>query len=153
MVGMPKCSFVKDSNKVIACRIMLTSFNGNPELTIISAHAPHGAYNLEVRRTFFKKLTETIQQIPTHNIIIVAADLNAQVGHDLLTNYSKHFGPHCYYPHTKKDSNGMLTAELCNAANMICLTTFFQHPASKLWTHTRPTGIKEQLDHLLVNAK
>ena len=36
---------------------------------------------------------------------------------------------------------------------MICATTYFKHPKTRLWTHRRPNGNLEQLDHILVNSK
>jgi len=133
----------------ISHRIMKATFNGNPKMTFISAHAPHGSYPHDIRKQFYDSLTDTIQAVPLHDILIIGGDLNAQLGKDLYNiNHC-----HTYYDHTKKDSNGMLLNELCSATNMTPVQTLFQQPKSNLWTHKRPNGDLEQLDHILINRK
>ena len=133
----------------VSHRILTATFNGNPKLTFISAHAPHGGYPLATRQTFYDLLTSTIQAIPLHNITILGGDLNAQLGKDLGMVFGRHF----YYDTTKNDSNGMLLAELCHTTGMIPVQALFQHPKSTMWTHKRPSGELAQLDHILINRK
>ena len=135
----------------ISHRIMVATFHGNPKLSFITAHAPHGGYPLKTREEFFDKLAETIHSIPLHNILIVGGDLNAQLGRDAAKN--PHFGNSFYYDITKKESNGMLLSTLCKSTNMACVQTFFEHPRARIWTHRRPNGDLEQLDHILINRK
>ena len=132
----------------ISHRILQADFDGNPKLTYFSVHAPHGGYSFEARAAFYNELTAAIQAVPTHNITIVGGDLNAQLGKD---NRNLNLGHTFYYDTT--NSNGMLLTELCSATNMISAQTHFNHPKSKLWTHQRPNGSLEQLDHILINGK
>ena len=137
----------------VSHRIIKATFNGNPKMTFISAHAPHGGYPLDTRQSFYNCLTDTIQEVPLHNILIIGGDLNAQLGKDLGNASNHNYGNTFYYDVTKNFSNGMLLAELCNTTNMTPVQTLFQHPKSKLWTHRRPNGDLEQLDHILINRK
>ena len=67
----------------ISHRIMKATFNGNPKMTFISAHAPHGSYPHDIRKQFYDSLTDTIQADPLHDTLIIGGDLNAQLGKDL----------------------------------------------------------------------
>ena len=59
----------------ISHRIMKATLNGNPKMTFISTHAPRGGYPLDIRKSFYDCLTDTIQAIPLHNNLIIGGDL------------------------------------------------------------------------------
>ena len=135
-------------------RILKLSLHGNPTITIITAHAPHGMYPKQERKQFFDTLFDTIHNIPTHHVKLVGADLNAEIGPESYRNQSRICGPHTFYDtDTSKDSNGYFLLDVCKNQNMRVVQTFFQHPRKHLWTHQRPNGAQAQLDHILINGK
>ena len=133
--------------------ILQVDTTGNPAVSLITAHAPHGGYPYNDRKEFYDTLKAAIKAIPKHNIILVGGDLNAHIGKDLGDTHPQTFGPHFYYTSTKLNSNGSLLADLCTETGMTSVQTHFQYPANRLWTHLRPNGAKEQLDHVLINTK
>ena len=133
---------------------MLLKLKAVPNITIISAHAPHNGYPSQDRQKFFNDLADTIHQIPAHDMILIGGDLNAEIGNEKLRKDSQIRGPFTYKSTpTKKGSNGWLLLELCEKSGMRIIQSFFQTPAKHLWTHKRPKGDLVQLDHILVNGK
>ena len=135
-------------------RILKITLHGSPAITIISAYAPHGGYQVQERQLFYKSLHDTLQGLPTHHIKLVGGDLNAEIGKDKHQQQSNVCGPNYFYEKgTIKNWNGDLLLQLCESQNMRIVQSFFKHPHKHMWTHRRPNGQLVQLDHILINRK
>ena len=62
-------------------------------LNIICAYAPQAGSSDNIKDSFYKKLKETIESIPTHEVIIVVGDFNARL-HHIYDNELENFGKH-----------------------------------------------------------
>ena len=82
-VGMllsPLATRSLNSIEKITSRILVATFHGNPEPTLISCYSPANiAYEQEVI-DFYDDLSSLIRSIPKHNVLIIGRDLNAQIG-------------------------------------------------------------------------
>ena len=67
---------------MIPPRIMKILFQGNPQITIITCFSPTNVSEGTEVDTFYTQLTDTIREIPNHNVLIIGGDLNAQLGQD-----------------------------------------------------------------------
>ena len=125
-------------------RIVIATFNGNPQTTIISCYSPTNASEQSIAEEFYSELAKLIKEIPKHHVIIVGGDMNAQIGKEDCK------GTHY---HETTNRNGQLLLELMNECGMVNLMTNYQKKRGKIWTFTYPNGTKAQLDHILINKK
>ena len=125
-------------------RLMIATFNGNPQTTIISCYSPTNVSDVTVAEDFYSDLANLIKEVPKHNMILVGGDMNAQVGE--VHRKGTHF-------HESTNRNGKLLIELMKECGMVNLMTNYQKRKGKLWTFTYPNGTKAQLDHVLINKK
>lgn len=125
-------------------RLMIATFNGNPQTTIISCYSPTNASEPNAAEEFYSDLANLIKEVPKHNVILVGGDMNAQIGKDDCKG--------TYY-HDTTNRNGHLLLELMSECGMVNLMTKYQKRRGKIWTFTYPNGTKAQLDHILINKK
>ena len=59
-----------NSVETVISRILIASFNGNPEVTIISSHSPTNASDEEDKNEFYNQLTTITRSIPKHNLLL-----------------------------------------------------------------------------------
>ena len=123
-------------------RIIIAQFHGNPMTTIIVHYSPiNGSSDAE---DHYKKLLDTINLVPKHNILLVLGDYNAHLGTDNAKNTY----------HTETNTNGQYLADLAEEGNMIIGNTEFQKRKGKLWTYISDmNGHKSQIDYILINKK
>ena len=90
-IGLLVSSMVSSSLsnvEIISSIKMMTTFNGNPNTTIISCYSPTNVseeLDLEFEQ-FYLDLAYLTIQIPIHNMLVMGGDFNAQI--DQIT-YSK----------------------------------------------------------------
>ena len=89
-------------------------------------------------------LQDVIRQLPKHNFVIIAGDVNAQVGSEDIVGFSFH---------DTINRNGSLLLDLTKECELVSIITKLQKKKGKLWTHTYPNGERAQLDHILINKK
>ena len=130
--------------ETISPRIMIATFNGNPQTTVISCYSPTNTADEEDAKDFCSDLGNLIRQIPKHNIKIVGGDMNAKIGSSDCKGYSYH---------ETTNRNGEFLLDLIRECEMIDLSTNFRKRKGKLWTFTYPNGVRAQLDHILINKK
>lgn len=59
-------------------RIIIAHFNGNPSVTLIVQYSPtEGSEDTEEH---YANLTNAINNIPKHNVLLVIGDFNAHIG-------------------------------------------------------------------------
>ena len=124
----------------ISPRIVIASFNGNPQATVISCYSPTNTSLEEDVIDFYDELSALTNEIPKHNILIVGGDMNSQIN----AHYSYH---------QTTNRNGQYLLDYQTENNLLCLNTHFQKRHSKFWTYTNPNSIKAQLDFLFINKK
>ena len=61
-------------------KMMVARFNGNLITTIISCYSTTNANDLKNLNTFYNELSSLVRRILKHNVLIIGADINAQVG-------------------------------------------------------------------------
>ena len=124
----------------INSRIIIATFSGNPETTIISCYSPTNVSEDSIAENFYSQLS--IKQIPKHNITIVCGDMNAKIGSQDCKGTPFH---------QTTNRNGQLLLDVINECEMVNLSTKYTKRLGKLWTFTYPIGSKAQLDHILIN--
>ena len=112
-------------------------------LNIISAYAPQGALDENVKKLFWKLLDEVLQQIPTHEDIFLGGDLNIHVGVE-RDGYPRIHGG-CGFG--KRNEGGETILEFANKAYDLALTnTFLKKRAEHLITFKSGEN-KTQIDY------
>ena len=129
---------VKSENE----RILIATFNGSPNTTVIANYAPtEGSEDSEAH---YDKLSEVTNSIPKHNFLIECGDFNAHLGEKDV--------PYTYHKLTNK--NGSLLLEHAAECNLIITNTQRRKRMGKLWTYLSDmNGNKTQLDYILINRK
>ena len=123
-------------------RITIATFNGNPTTTIIVNYAPQEGTQDAIDH--YKKLTETIKQIPKHNVLLVHGDFNGHTGKD-DENFTYH---------EKTNDNGQLLLDVSMECRLMITNTKFQKKKTKLWTYMSDMpDTKSQVDYILINKK
>ena len=128
--------------KSINERILTVNFSGNPNTTLIANYAPiEGSDESEVH---YRTLTDVINGIPKHNVVLECGDFNAHLGENNV--------PYSFHQQTNK--NGNLLLEHASECNMIITNTQRKKRKGKLWTFMSDmSGSKSQVDFILVNKK
>ena len=92
-------------------RIMVTTFNGNPNTSVISTYAPvEGSEDCEEH---YAKISEFVNRIPKHHFLIQCGDFNAHTG--------EKDAPFTYHQRTNR--NGSLLLEHVNECNLVITNT------------------------------
>ena len=128
---------IKSVNK----RILIAHFNGNPSPTVVVNYTPtEGSDDAEEH---YEILSETIHEIPKHNVIIECGDYNAHLG--------KADVRHTF--HEETNSNGSFLLEHAEECNLNIMNTLFEKKKGKQWTFISDmSGSKSKID-ILVNKK
>ena len=118
-------------------RIAILTLEGNPRTTIINCYSPTNVSSETEIENFYQSLSDTITQIPAHNMVIKGRDFNAKIVHfTALTN-----------------RNGQMLCDLMVQHELIALNTRFRKSKKKLWRFIYPNGEKAQLDYILGRKK
>ena len=123
-VGMltgPQALKSLNSIKKIHPRMMVATFNGNPRATIISCDSPTNISEETELITFYDELSSLMRSIPTHNVLVIGGDMNAQIGKNRNHKYSLH---------NSSNRNGQHLTE----NRLTCLNTNVQKREGKLCT-------------------
>ena len=59
---------------------MVLVLQGNPKTTIVCVHSPHNSSTEEDIEDFYTSLRTTVEQVPPHNFLVIAGDLNSKLG-------------------------------------------------------------------------
>ena len=123
-------------------RIKKIYFQGNLQITIITCYSPTKVSKETEVDTFYTQLTDTIREIPKHNVLIIGGDFNAHLGQDNGYKFAYH---------QTTNRNGQMLNDFLIENNMICLNTKLQKWEEQLWTHLSPNNVKSQIDYLMIN--
>jgi hypothetical protein len=146
------------SSTKITDRIMTANFAGNPATTVIVAYAPTEEKTEKVKDEFYAELLKCAQDVPPHNMLVIAGDFNARIGQDSSSSTTRVIGKH--FLHEETNDNGNRLVEFCEAADMRPAQFKFPHPKQRIWTwqpernRTANDGKnRAQLDHIIVSGK
>ena len=75
---------------MITPRIMVTSFQVNPQTTVISCYSPTNVSNETDAERFYSDLSSLIRQVPKYNVLVIGGDVNAHIGQNDSFKLSYH---------------------------------------------------------------
>ena len=116
---------------IVSDNIMAVKFSGHLTTHIINCHSPHNATSDMDIEKFYSDLSEYIQSLPKHDLVMITADFNAHLGKDLTTC-------NAYYDTTNR--NGKHLHEFCIEHRFTVGASKFPKKASKSYTWTSPKG-------------
>ena len=67
---------------------MVVTFNGNPKTTVISCYSPTNCFDELEIQNFYHQLTDSIKNIPKHNVRIIGGDMNAKIDNNKFVGNS-----------------------------------------------------------------
>ena len=146
-VGMllsPHATKSLNSIEKITSRILVETFHGNPEATLISCYSPTNIADEHEVIDFYDDLSSLIRSVTKHNVLIVGEELNAQIGQSAHHKFTYH--------HTS-NRNGEDLEHFLIENGLLCINTRFQKRREKLWTDTYPNGDRAQLHYMMINKK
>ena len=120
--------------------IICATFKGNPKTTVIACYSPHNALDESIITDFYQKLSQVIEDVPSHSMLFIGGDMNAQV--NIGFSY-----------HSSSNRNGLLLHDFIQQHNLVIGNTSFQKKPSQLWTHRSPSGALSQIDFVLYRKR
>ena len=128
----------------ITDRIMVATFHGNPQTTLICCYSPTNVSDENEVDNFYEVLESVTRSVPKHNLLIIGGDFNAHLGQQDGFKFPYHHQSH---------RNGIKIKDYLHANNLVCLNTTFRKRPGQIWTHLAPNGNRAQLDYLIINNK
>lgn len=132
-------------------RLLVARFHSRyTKLSIITCYAPTEDALDEEKERFYEQLQSALGNIPSHDMLIVAGDMNAKVG---ANNQQKErtMGKQGL---GEMNNNGERLYQLCSENDLVIGGTTFQHRDVHKYTWTSPDGkTRNQIDHLIINRK
>ena len=130
--------------ELISSQIMITTCNGNPNLTVVSCYSPTNCSDEEDDQEFYDQLTELIKRVPKHNLLLIDGDMNVKINTEDCKGDNLHINT---------NRNGEFLLNLITECALVNLATNYCKLKGQLWTFTCPAGAKAQIDHILINRK
>lgn len=126
-------------------RTLVANFAGNPTVTVMATYSPTEGADVVEAEDYYGRLSEAIGQIPAHNMLYIAGDLNAHISPTgKWTSY--HQGP--------ANRNGRLLDDLLLERGLEIANTRFQKRRGKLWTYLSDMNQrKSQIDFIICRRK
>ena len=140
----PKASDNLLSIEKVSDRILIAEFNSNPKTTFVACYSPTNVSDEKLVDDFYLDLKGgVIENVPTHNFLVVAGDFNGQLGpDDALFSYNK-----------ETNRNGEKLLDFAEEFQLQITNTRFMKKPNKLWTFQHPSGSRSQIDYILVRNK
>lgn len=73
----------------VSDRIMEAHLEGNPALFLVIGYAPTEESDIDDKTNFYDQPQDAIENIPTHNTIVLVGGFNARIGQDTMTKQTK----------------------------------------------------------------
>ena len=134
----------------ISSRLAILSLSGTIKTHIIAVYAPTEVSSDESKDEFYLKFQEVLDTLPRKDWIIIAGDLNAQVG----SNRQGWEGVHVKFGVGKMNDNGLRLLSFAAANELVIGNGLFRHPRKHQLTWQAPNG-KEMsiLDYFLIRSR
>ena len=129
-----------ESVKKVNERIVKATFKGNPKTVVISCYSPHNSLPEEDVTNFYSSLSNTVDAVPPHSMLLIGGDMNAQIAGGFSL-------------HLTTNRNGHHLVDFIRQHNLIVGNTSFQKHVNKLWTHRSPKGDLSQIDFVLYRKR
>lgn len=146
-----KCAQSLIEWKPISERIIMARFESNYcKLTFIQVYAPTNDKEEEIKKDFYGELQREINNIPKHDMLLIAGDFNAKIGSD-RTGFEKVMGTEGI---GDRNENGDILLDFCINNEMIVGGSQFMHKNIHKTTWNSPDGrTRNLIDHVLINRK
>lgn len=119
--------------------------------SIVVVYAPTEVADVDEKDDFYSQLSEVLDRIPTHDVLIVMGDFNAQVGREVRA-FQGAIGKHSL--HQTSNDNGIRLATMALEKGLVVGGTLFQHKDIHKATWVSPDGqTRNQIDHILIGKK
>ena len=102
--------------EMITPRIMIATFHGNPETTVISCYSQTNVSDEIDTEIFYSDISSLIRQVPKHNVLLIGCDFNAQL---CQNNFKQAY-------HINGNWNGEMLKNILLENKLVCLNTLFQ---------------------------
>ena len=120
-------------------------------LFIVSAYAPTDCSSESAKDSFYDALGALLQQVKTSDIVVVAGDMNAQVGR--LSAAEARLGGRLGLD-TRRTDNGDRLLQMCADHRLFLCSTNFRNSGNRLTTWCPPTNQRRtQIDHIAVSYR
>ena len=106
-------------------------------------YSPTNSTSLEEIEDFYTTLCNTIEQVPLHNFLVIAGDLNAKLGSDE--------GRFSF--NSKTNRNREMLIDFIQEFNLFISNAHFMKPKRQLWTFEYPSGNRAQLDYIIFQCQ
>ena len=123
--------------KSISEKILVVTFEANPELTVMSVYAPTEEASEAEKDKFYSDLQGFLQNTPRHNLVVVAGDFNARIGSDNID--TTYIVSQVSTFHNETNDNGEKLIETCESLSMRIAQQRFPQPRQRQWTWTHPS--------------
>ena len=90
MLLSPHATKSLNSFEKVTSRILVATFHGNPEATLILCYSPTNIADEQEVIDFYDDLSSLIRSVTKHNILIVGEELNAQIGQSTHHKFTYH---------------------------------------------------------------
>ena len=121
-------------------------------LFVVSAYAPTNCSSEAEKDDFYRDLSRLLRSARSSDIVILAGDMNAQVGR--LSSTESHLGGR-FSVDAERTDNGERLLQLCADHNLFLVSTSFQHKRIQrvTWRPPRPDQRWTQLDHIAISHR
>ncbi|CAH8658247.1 unnamed protein product [Dicrocoelium dendriticum] len=121
-------------------------------LFVISAYAPTDCSSNAVKDTFYHELNALLRSATSSDIIVLAGDMNAQVGR--LSSSEAQLGGN-YGLNSERTDNGERLLQLCAEHQLFLSSTAFRHSGRRSATWRPPVAGQRwtQIDHIAISYR
>ena len=98
MILSPHATKSLNNIEKITSRILVATFHGNSETTLISRYNPTNIADVQEFMDVYDDLSFLIRSVPKPNVVIICGDLNAQTGQSIHHKFAHHYTSNTNFP-------------------------------------------------------
>jgi len=131
--------------------LMIVRFKSRyTKLSVIQCYLPTNNVEEETKDMFYQQLQKAIDNVASHDALLVIGDLNAKVGCSNEGREKIMGEKGC----GDMNENGERLADICGLNDLVIGDTIFEHKEIHKLTWISPNGnVKNQIDHVLINGR
>jgi len=139
-------SFRQVSERLITARLQ----GKHCKITVVQCYAPTNDASEEEKDRFYSSLRGVVEEVPTHDVLVVMGDFNAKIGRE-NTGLERVIGKHgC----GEMNENGERLIDFSLECSLVVGGSLFQHKDIHKLTWKSPDGKTiNQIDNLLINSR
>ena len=115
--------------------MMIATFEGNPNVRIISCYCPINVREETDLIAFYDELSSLARSIPKNNVFVIGGDMKAQISNKVNHKFSQH---------NSSNRNGQHLTDFTVKNRLTGLNTNFQKREGKLWTYSYANKLKHR---------